>query len=150
MERIPDIIVDEKTATASLHRKHKTTNPLTAIFDYKIVGPRRNEETFEQVEGGRSNWNLASNGLPWMRATRCRTGLNYPVLVRNHGWMKAYLSDAHFQASRGDLNMDVQIYRMEYDADGEITKKTSLGARPDFNVGQAAEANWQCMQLGKK
>ena len=89
-----------------------------------------------------------------MRTIRWRTVLGpYPVLVRNHGWMKAYLSDVHFQVcylARDDLNMDVQTYRMEYDADGEITKKTSLGARPDFNVGQAAEANWQCMQLGKK
>ena len=32
MERIPDIIFDEKAATASLHRKHKPTNPLAAVF----------------------------------------------------------------------------------------------------------------------
>ena len=61
----------------------------------------------------------------------------YPILVRNHGWMKAYLSDVHFQpcyVSRLDRNMDVQSYRMEYDANGAITKKTSVGAHPDMLV----------------
>ena len=63
----------------------------------------------------------------------------YPVLVHNHGWMKAHLNDTHYQVcylSRGDLHLDVQMYRMTYDEAAKILKKTSLSlsTKPDLKV----------------
>ena len=51
----------------------------------------------------------------------------YPVLVRNHGWMKAYRNDTHYQAcylARDVLNLDVQMYRMTYDEDGTYGQRS--------------------------
>ena len=89
---VPDVIFDEKAATASLHRKHKPTNPLAAVF-----GEAKGEmkKFLRKLKGeklkSRKQWMALNEGNTMPHGP-------YPILVRNHGWMKAYLSDVHFQA----------------------------------------------------
>ena len=129
MERIPDIIFDEKAATASLHRKHRPTNPL-----YNAFGEARGEikRYLKNLKGealrSRRQWLVLNEGNTMPHGP-------YPVMVRNHGWMQVFLHDAHYQASylaRGDLNLDVQMYRYEFDKAGQITEKFIIG--PDTKV----------------
>ena len=121
---VPDHVFDEKEAKVSLHRRHKPTNPLATAFGEATGGMKK---YLRNLKGGklkhRKQWLALNEGNTMPHGP-------YPLMVRNHGWMKAYLSDVHFQAcyvSRLDRNMDVQIYRMEYDENGAITKKPQSG-----------------------
>ena len=129
---IPDEVFDEKEAQLSLHRRHKPTNPLAAAFG-EATGDMK--KWLRSLKGE----NLKSR-KQWMNLNEGNTMPHgpYPLLVRNHGWMQVFLSDVQFQAcyvSRLDRNMDVQIYRIEYDENGAITKKTSVGRGPPRHAG---------------
>ena len=128
---MPDQVFDEKEAQLSLHRRHKPTNPLATAFG-EVTGDMK--KFLRNLKGeklkSRKQWLALNEGNTMPHGP-------YPIVVRNHGRMQAFLSDVHFQAcyiARADRNMDVQIYRMEYDENGAITKKTSVGAHPDMLV----------------
>ena len=53
----------------------------------------------------------------------------YPLYRRQFGWVKVYLDQKTHQACyvpRGDLNIDADIYRMEYHADGTVKKRHEI------------------------
>ena len=53
----------------------------------------------------------------------------YPLYRRQYGWMKVYLDQKTHQACyvpRGDLNIDADIYSMEYHADGTVKKRHEI------------------------
>ena len=53
----------------------------------------------------------------------------YPLYRRQYGWMKVYLDQKIHQACyvpRGDLNIDADIYRVEYHADGTVKARHKI------------------------
>ena len=53
----------------------------------------------------------------------------YPLYRRQYGWMKVYLDQKTHQAChvpRDDLNIDADIYRVEYHADGTVKKRHKI------------------------
>ena len=108
------------TTTTKMRRDHKPTNP--------------NWNNFEKVQD--ENKNILNNSNPVTKRDRkdclkmhefnaMPSGL-YPVLVTGHGWMKTWVHMVDFQTyyiTRVDLNLDLQVFRMLYDGDGDIQSR---------------------------
>ena len=118
-----DMTLDVNAVAAAMYRKHKPTNP-----NWNNFGKAEGEiEKFLQnlnpeAKKDRRHWLKMYEGSAMSQGP-------YPVLVKGHGWMKVWVHTVHYQAcyiSRGDLNLDVQVFRMVYDKDGDIKKRIAV------------------------